>query len=234
MSSIHVPRRALIVHAHPEPTSFSSAQAEAARATLTAHGHEVEVLDLYARGWHPVLEPAEFAPVEGAFKPQREQQAAARAGTLHPDVQADLDALLRADLLVLSFPLWWFSVPAVLKGWIDRVFVMGAVFGGDHGLFEQAALAGRRAVALVTTGGPSAAFAADGAFGDLDDFLFHVHRGMLEFVGYEVLAAVVTFGPAHLDDDGRRDALASVRAAFADLDRRPGAVVRAGRTVDAT
>lgn len=58
---------------------------------------------------------------------------------------------------MLSFPLWWFSMPAVLKGWVDRVFAMGGVFGGDHGLFDEAALTGRRAVLLLTTGGSTAA-----------------------------------------------------------------------------
>jgi NAD(P)H dehydrogenase (quinone) len=130
--------------------------------------------------------------------------------------------VLAADLLVLSFPLWWFSLPAVMKGWVDRVFVMGAVFGGDLGLFDAAALAGRRAVLLVTTGGPASTFAPGGAFGDLDHFLFHVHRGMLEFVGYHPLEPVVTFGPAHLDDAQRDDALRAVRVAFDALDDRAG------------
>ncbi|MDJ0466670.1 NAD(P)H-dependent oxidoreductase [Streptomyces sp. H27-C3] len=67
----------------------------------------------------------EFAPVEGHFKPQAEQMRAVKSGTLDAAVKAHLDRLLAADLLVLSFPMWWFSLPAVLKGWVDRVFVMG-------------------------------------------------------------------------------------------------------------
>jgi NAD(P)H dehydrogenase (quinone) len=201
------PSTALIVHAHPEPLSFSTAQMTAAAHALRDAGYEVDVLDLYADAWAPVLAREEFAPVDGAFKPQAEQMRAVGDGTLDAAVQAHLERVLAADLLVLSFPLWWFSLPAILKGWIDRVFVMGALFGGDHGFFADAALAGKRAMLLFTTGGSDESFRAGGAFGPLDDFLFHIHRGMLEFVGYRVLDPVVTFGPAHLTDEERAAAL---------------------------
>lgn len=225
---------ALIVHAHPEPASFSTAQASAARVSLEAHGYSVEYIDLFAKQWAPVLDRGEFPPFHGPFKPQREQWNAIKNSSLAADVQGDLDAVLRADLLVLSFPLWWFSLPAILKGWIDRVFVMGAVSGGDIGLFDRAALAGRRAVVLATTGGAADSFTHSGAFGDINDFLFHIHRGMLEFVGYDALEPIITYGPAHLDDIGRAEALHDVRHAFTNLDDRAVAATSRCRTSAAT
>lgn len=201
---------ALIVHAHPEPQSFSTAQMTVAAQALRDAGYKVDILDLYTDAWAPVLAREEFAPVEGSFKPQAEQMRAVQDGTLDAAVKAQLERLLAADLLVLSFPLWWFSLPAILKGWIDRVFVMGALFGGDHGFFGDAALAGKRAMLLFTTGGSSEAFRPGGAFGAVDDFLYHIHRGMLEFVGYQVLDPVVTYGPAHLTDEERAAALKAV------------------------
>ena len=225
---------ALIVHAHPEPASFTTAQAHIAREALEAHGYAVGFIDLYAKRWVPVLDRAEFRQFEGAFKPQREQWNAVKEGTLPADVQAHLDAVFAADLLVLSFPLWWFSLPAILKGWLDRVFVMGAVSGGDVGVFKAAALTGRRAVVLTTTGGSPEMFTSVGAFGDIDDFLFHVNRGMLEFVGYDALEPVVTFGPAHLDDAQRTQSLHEVRRAFESIDNRPLAATSRARTPAAT
>lgn len=121
------------------------------------------------------------------------------------------------------------SLPAILKGWLDRVFVMGAVSGGDLGLFDGAALAGRRAVVLATTGGSADSFTRSGAFGDINDFLFHIHRGTLEFVGYDALEPVITYGPAHLDDVRRAEALHDVRHAFSTLDDRPVAVTSRSR-----
>lgn len=214
---------ALLVHAHPEPTSFCASQADVAWESLIAQGYRVDVVDLYARGWQPVLSREEFPSFfDGPFKPQLEQQKAFREGCLPPDVREDLDKLLGADLLVLSFPLW-FSLLAILKGWVDRVFVMGAVASGDAGVFGDAALAGRRAVVLTTTGGSAEMFTDTGLFGATDDFLFHVNRGILEFVGYEALEPVVTYGPAHLDRARRADALDDVRRAFDTIDERPAA-----------
>ncbi|MFI1800164.1 NAD(P)H-dependent oxidoreductase [Streptomyces sp. NPDC020379] len=217
MSPFDAAPTALIVHAHPEPHSFSTAQMTTAAQALRAAGYRVDVLDLYSDAWAPVLTREEFAPVEGHFKPQAEQRRAVKDGTLDAAVKAHLDRLLAADLLVLSFPLWWFSLPAILKGWVDRVFVRGGVFGGDYGLFDEAALAGKRAMLLFTTGGSSESFQPGGAFGSMDDFLFHIHRGMLEFVGYQALAPVVTYGPAGMTDEERIAALDAVRERFAHI-----------------
>ncbi len=112
-------------------------------------------------------------------------------------------------------------MPAILKGWLDRLFVMGGVAGGDAGLFGTAALAGRRALVLTTTGGPIEVFANDGLFGHIDAFLFPINRGVLEFVGYDALEPVITFGPAHLDPAQRAQALNAVRQAFDGLEVRP-------------
>ncbi|PRX97178.1 NAD(P)H-dependent oxidoreductase [Allonocardiopsis opalescens] len=215
MSTPDTAPTALIVHAHLEPHSFSAAQMAAAAQALRDAGYRVDVLDLYTEGWAPVLDRDEFGPLDGPFKPQAEQLRAAGDGTLDAAVRAHLDRLLAADLLVLSFPMWWFSLPAILKGWVDRVFVMGGVFGGDHGLFDEAALAGRRAMLLVTTGGSSESFRPGGAFGPMAEFLFHIHRGMLEFVGYQVLDPVVTYGPARMTAPERASALDAVRRAVA-------------------
>ena len=205
---------ALIVHAHPEPQSFSTAQMTTAAQALRDAGYRVDILDLYSDAWAPVLDREEFAPVAGHFKPQAEQLRAVKGRTLDPAVQAHLDRVLAADLLVLSFPLWWFSLPAILKGWVDRVFVTGGVFGGDYGVFDDAALVGKRAMLLLTTGGSSESFRPGGAYGSLDDFLFHIHRGMLEFVGYRVLDPVATHAPARMTDEERRAALTAVTERF--------------------
>ncbi|MDJ0463768.1 NAD(P)H-dependent oxidoreductase [Streptomyces sp. H27-C3] len=211
MSTSDAAPTALIVHAHPEPHSFSTAQMTTAAQALRDAGYRVDILDLYADAWAPTLAREEFAPVDGYFKPQAEQMRAVKDGTLDATVRAHLDRLIAADLLVLSFPLWWFSLPATLKGWVDRVFVMGGVFGGDYGILGDAALAGKRAMLLFTTGGASESFRPGGSYGSMDDFLFHIHRGMLEFVGYQVLDPVITYGPARMTDEERTAALAVVR-----------------------
>lgn len=204
-------RRALIVHAHPEPQSFSTAQAHAAADALRGRGVSTTLLDLYAEGWDPVLTRAQFDDESDYFKPQAAQMAAVASGTLQDPVRSHLELVHDADLLVLSFPLWWFSMPAILKGWVDRTFVMGSLFGGAHGIFEHGAMRGKKAMVLLTTGGAEAAFtgtSGDG-YGALDTFLSHIHRGMFEFCGYEAIDPVVTHAPVRLDDAARTRALQS-------------------------
>lgn len=215
LSTAEDTRQALIVHAHPEPRSFSAAQARAAAEQLSTDGLGVTLLDLYAEGWDPVLSRDQFPGQSGYFKPQTAQLDAVAGGTLTEPVRSHLTLAQDADLLILSFPLWWFSMPAILKGWIDNTFVMGAAFGGERGIFADGGMRGKKAMLLVTTGGKQADFAGGtvNGYGELDTFLFHIHRGMLEFCGYEVLRPVVTFAPVRLDDHSRTEALVRVRAA---------------------
>lgn len=90
------PRRALVVHAHPEPDSFSSAQAAAVTDRLRADGLSVDRIDLYAEAWDPVLTRQQFVDVGDYFKPQAEQVRAVATGTLTDPVKTHLDQLLRA------------------------------------------------------------------------------------------------------------------------------------------
>jgi NAD(P)H dehydrogenase (quinone) len=187
----------LIVHAHPEPRSFASALKDTAAAELRSLGHDVRVTDLYAIGFEPRLARADFLETADPdyFKPQREQLHASECGTFAPDVQAQLDDLAWSQLVIFTFPLWWFSLPAILKGWVDRVFVMGRVYGGGK-VHETGGMRGRRAMLCLTTGGPGESYSSRGRNGALDALLSHVQWGMLHFAGFEVLAPFVVWGPA--------------------------------------
>ena len=125
---------ALIVHAHPEASSFCAAQMHEATAALLAQGYTVELSDLYAMNWEAALDRHDFTQdIWGQFKPPLAQEQASTAKSFAPDIAAEIEKLLRADLLVFSFPMWWFSLPALLKGWVDRVFVRGTAYGGRVG-----------------------------------------------------------------------------------------------------
>lgn len=112
---------ALVVFAHPLRDSLGRRFADVAVEALSAR-HEVELLDLYERDFDPRLSPAE----RSAYYADRHETAA---------VADDAAALLRAEVLVFVFPTWWFGPPAILKGWIDRVFAPGIAFehGKDYG-----------------------------------------------------------------------------------------------------
>lgn len=123
-------RRFLVVLAHPLPASFAASAAKTVVETLEAKGHAVDLLDLYAEGFDPRLTANERAAyMEPGYQPS-------------DDVLGIVERLKAADGLVLVFPQWWFNLPAIMKGFIDRIFVPGVAFDHDK--------AGGRIVPLMT------------------------------------------------------------------------------------
>jgi NAD(P)H dehydrogenase (quinone) len=179
---------------------------------LAGQGHDVVVSDLYAMNFDPIGGPRDFSAIQDRtfFKYQREQRNAAATGTFAPDVQAEVEKVRSADFLLLQFPLWWYSMPAILKGWIDRVFAMGFAYeaGRAH---DSGPLTGRRAMVSVTTGGPGPSFAERAFSPPIDDVLFHIQYGMLHFAGMQVLPPFIAYGAARITDDQRTALLSAYR-----------------------
>ncbi|AEO48230.1 NAD(P)H dehydrogenase (quinone) [Rhodospirillum rubrum F11] len=206
----------LLVFAHPEPRSLNGALRDVAVTELRAQGHEVRVSDLYAMGWKAAIDRDDFP----ALPPKARLQVAAASGealaaqALTGDVTAEQDKLLWADLLILQFPLWWYAMPAILKGWVDRVYAYGFAYGvGEHSdrrwgeRFGEGRLAGKRAMLIVTTGGWEEHYSARGINGPIDDLLFPITHGILFYPGYAVLPSFVAYRVDRLDGPGF-DALA--------------------------
>jgi len=185
---------ALIIFAHPDPSSFNAALKEQARKTLEAAGHQVTVSDLYAEDFDPREGAAQYGDVGGAElqAPLALQREASQCGTLPADVRREIDRLWAADLLILQFPLWWHGMPAILKGWMDRVFVAGELYASKR-RYDTGAFRGKRAFLSVTTGAPAEAFGPGARGGDLDAMLFQPNYS-LHYMGFEVLTPIVSFG----------------------------------------
>ena len=129
--------RCLVVLSHPLPQSLNAHFAQAAVAALRNAGHDVRFLDLYAEGFDPVLKPEERA-------------------TYYKDTFEDKADLQNTEALVMVFPTWWFGMPAMLKGWIDRSFLPGVAY--DHAS-DLSALTPRltnlrEVLAITTLGAP--------------------------------------------------------------------------------
>jgi NAD(P)H dehydrogenase (quinone) len=107
--------RFLVVYAHPVEDSFQSALHRRVVAALTGAGHEVDDCDLYAEGFQPVLS-------------REERRAYHHADANRGFATKDIERLRRCQGLVLVFPTWWFGMPAILKGWFDRVWIPGVAF----------------------------------------------------------------------------------------------------------
>ncbi len=197
-----------IILAHAEPKSFNGAMFRTACETLKSNGHSLETSDLYQMKFDPVSDRRNFATVKepAYFKQQIEEMHATEQGGFAPDVEAELRKMESSDLMIWQFPLWWFGLPGILKGWVDRVFAMGRTYGGER-FYENGVFKGKRAMVSVTTGGPAEVYAKGGWNGDIQAILRPIHRGMFRFVGYDVLAPHIVYGPVRASDQERKAAL---------------------------
>lgn len=214
--------RILIVHAHPEPRSFSGALTDSARALLPTIGHELIVSDLYAMEWDPVSDRRNFtirADPE-RYDQQGEERFAASAGSFSSDLRAEMDKLLWADTVIFQFPIWWLGMPAIMKGWIDRVFAVGVAYGGGKWL-DQRRLAPRRAMLSVTTGGGAEPYSDVGLYGPIDPILYPIHHGILRFTGFQVIEPFIVYGPSRMTELQRAATLAQYRLRLMNLASAP-------------
>jgi len=195
----------LIVFAHPEPRSFGRALLDCSVETLRACGHDVVVSDLYAMGFNPVASATDFSArrFPDVLQYDREQKFAHAHDAFASDIRTEVDKLMACDLLILQFPLWWFSVPAIMKGWIDRVFVNGVVYGSGR-RFDTGGLKGKRAMVTTTTGCYADMMEPDGLLAAFDINLWHVQHGTLGYAGCEVLPAFKAWSIHYTDDAQRR------------------------------
>jgi NAD(P)H dehydrogenase (quinone) len=195
----------LIIHAHPEPASFNSALKDLAVKTFSERGDTVKVSDLYAMGFDAVGGKRDFTALadEQYFKYQAEQMNAYAHDLFAASLKEEMQKLEGADLLIFNFPLWWFSVPAILKGWVDRVFAMGFAYGGGKGIYDKGIFKGKKGMLCITTGGPEVAYGETGKNGDLHQILYHINHGMLYFVGLDVLPPFIVYSPVRLTEEER-------------------------------
>ena len=134
--------RVLLIYCHPRSDSYSAALRDATTAALTAAGHTVELRDLYTEGFGAVLSAEERA--------RYHTEGANEAG-----VEDHVAALRRAEALVLVYPTWWYGMPALLKGWFDRVWSPGVAFRLGAGAIEPLLTNIKRIGVVTTYGSPS-------------------------------------------------------------------------------
>lgn len=181
----------LLIYAHPSSDSFNHALFRCTREALEAAGHEVRVHDLYAMDFNPVL------PAEELGGPSAEIKA----------LQADISW---ADRLFFTYPIWWYGRPAMLQGYIDRVFSYGFAYtSGPKGLLTQ-----DKALVFQTTGLPQETYSGAG------DLTIHhaMGPGTLELCGVKDVKIHTFYAVSKAGDETRQKMLEEAKqlaAAFA-------------------
>lgn len=158
----------LIIFAHPNPQSLNGQLKQTLAEHLHNNGHNVEIRDLYQLNFNPVL--------------SADDMAGQRTGQLPDDVRHEQQFITGADVITFIYPIWWTGLPAILKGYIDRVFSYGFAYRYDQGI-QKGLLTGKQAVIINTHGKSKAEYAANGMSKAL---LLTADKGIYAYCGLEV------------------------------------------------
>lgn len=188
--------KVLYVFAHPEPKSFNAAMKDTALAALKEKGHEVKLSDLYAMEFNPVLKASDFPERKNLdfFNAFLEAIKASKTGAFSPDIKQEMEKVKWADILIFQFPIYFTAMPAIMKGWIDRVLAPGFGFNPvtnsayDTGLFK-----GKSAMLAFTTGSPKEAYSEGAAHGDIHKHMESITHCVFEFMGMKVLPSFIVY-----------------------------------------
>ncbi|XP_040265512.1 NAD(P)H dehydrogenase [quinone] 1-like isoform X1 [Bufo bufo] len=202
---ILIGKTALIVFAHQERTSFNYAMMEAAQAALKKNGWTVLVSDLYEMKFNAILSRDDItgSPQDPShFKYAAEAQTAWKEGRLSKDIVEEQKKVEKADLVIFQFPLYWFGLPAIMKGWVERVFCVGFAFSFQR-KYSEASFKNKKAILSFTTGGSESMTTPGGINGDINVILWPIQNGILNYCGFQVLEPQISYAVAHRPQEAR-------------------------------
>ncbi|WP_121614171.1 NAD(P)H-dependent oxidoreductase [Mesobacillus foraminis] len=182
----------LIVYAHPNPDSLNHAILKTAVNTIKKNGHEVIVRDLYALDFQPVLKP--------------EDTKAMKAGQTPKAIKKEQEYITQADVITFIYPIWWTGLPAILKGYVDRVFSYGFAYGsGEAGIIKM--LTGKKGFIINTHGTPKEIY---DEIGMTDGLKITSDTGIFDFVGIEPVGHLFFGSIGYLDEEAYKGMLKKV------------------------
>lgn len=219
-----------IVYAHPEPKSLNAELKNIAISHLQGLGHDVIVSDLYGMKWKAVADGNDFQNYTHGERLSYMSNSleAFQGGTQSPDIAEEQEKLLWADIIIFQFPFWWFGMPAILKGWIDRVYACGFAYGtGKYGgkhwgnRYGDGTLKGKKAMLSITIGGREPQYQETGINGYIDDLLFPIHHGMLWYLGISVLPPHIIYQVHGLTEERLNKEIMAFEHRLATLENTP-------------
>lgn len=184
----------LVVFAHPNPKSFGKGILDTVVKASEEKGAAVKVRDLYELGFDPILKPSDFV----AFK----------EGKVPEDIATEQEIIRWADVITFIYPVWWTSLPAILKGYVDRVFSYGFAYeyidGAPNGLLK-----GKKALLFSTTGTPDELYAANGMHASMKQT---TDQGIFNFSGMEEVSHTFFGAVPYVSEEVRSDYLQKAAA----------------------
>ena len=192
-----------IIFAHPEPNSLNGALKDLAVLTLKENGHKVKVSDLYGMGFKATLDRDDFLKMQtpNRLMPVLEQLNASKTDGFASDIKAEMEKIEWADLIIFQFPIWYETMPALLKAWFERVLAHGFAHNIlDGNVNDQGFLKGKKAMLSFTAGSEKESFYNDISSEDKTKLLPPVTKA-LRFTGLKVIDAFAVFNAMPLSED---------------------------------
>ncbi|MBA4395782.1 MAG: NAD(P)H dehydrogenase [Syntrophus sp. (in: bacteria)] len=189
----------LIVYSHPNPKSFCHAILETVTNTLTEKKQAFVVRDLYDLGFDPVLKASDFEALQ--------------SGNIPADIKTEQEHIAAADTMIVIHPVWWTGLPAMIKGYFDRVFSYGFAYSADaSGIIKL--LTGKKTIVFNTQGTPEKIYEQAGMF---DALKKTSDTGIYGFCGIEVVSHHFFGAVPYVKDATRKDYLSAVQKAIESL-----------------
>ncbi|XP_037985160.1 ribosyldihydronicotinamide dehydrogenase [quinone]-like isoform X1 [Motacilla alba alba] len=204
-------KKVLIVYAHQEPKSFNGSLLKIAVEELTKQGCSVTVSDLYTMQFEPRATRNDIVGHlhnSEAFNYGVETWEAYKRGGLSKDLVEEQKKVQEADLLIFQFPLFWFNMPAILKGWMDRVLVQGFAYDLSK-VYDGGLLQDKLSLFSFTTGGGPEMYSKEGIGGDIRYVLWPMQHGIMHFCGVKVLEPHICYAPENVSEEKRKEMLAA-------------------------
>ncbi|XP_070605200.1 ribosyldihydronicotinamide dehydrogenase [quinone] isoform X2 [Erythrolamprus reginae] len=204
-------KEVLIVYANQEPKSLNGSFKTLTMEKLKEQGCNVTVSDLYKMQFEPRATRKDI--VGDLYNPDHfnygiESWKAYENGCLAEDLIEEQKKVNKANLVIFQFPLYWFSVPAILKGWMDRVLVQG--FAHEYPkIYDSGLLKNKLALLSFTTGGDEEIYSKKGANGDIRYLLWPIQHGTLHFCGFSILSPQICFASEYVTEEKRKQMLTS-------------------------
>lgn len=198
-----------LIYGHPVPKSLCGSLKETAEAKLKSMGYQVKTSDLYSMDFNPILGVKDINQGEKMDKGNvvENQKEAAEKHHVPEIIQKEIDKLLWCDNLIIIAPFWWGSMPAIVKGWFERVMLPGVAYDTDKFL-NKGLLKGKKAMIATTMSGTQEDFNSQGIQGmNLKDLLHHYHYITFGFAGISALPPFACYAADNVSEEKRKEYL---------------------------
>ena len=208
-----------IVYCHPEPKSLNGTLKNLAVKTLKENGHQIKISDLYGMKFKATLDRDDFLQMENPERlmPVIEQFNASKTNSFARDIKEEMEKIGWADLIIFQFPIWYETMPALLKAWFERVLAHGFAHNMLEGkIIQNGFLKGKKAMLSFTAGSAKETFYNVIEGEDKSNLLPPISKA-LRFTGLEMIDAFAVFDAMPLSEEDAKTSFDEYKKLLSEL-----------------